>query len=343
VLSPKDYLTARLTGIVATDALSSRALVDSSGADYASELVALVDGLGERLPGLRSPTEDLGPVAPNDLGLPISARTVVGTMDAWGDIFGNGAIRSGDGFIVGGTSEIVGCVSDRRVPTDGVISFPGSDDGLIVHAGPTQAGGDAARWWAEARGATVAQLVAEAEKAPAGSGGVVFLPHLLGERAPLWDSEARGAFLGLSTSTSPAELSRAVLEGVAFSVRELFEAAEHAAGRSAERITMSGGTARSELWCQITADVLGRPLRRPTVTDTAVLGAALLGGVGTRRFPSMAAAIERAVHVERVFHPDARNVRHYSALFEIYRESYQALRAVHSGFAALRSQARTQD
>lgn len=336
ILSPKDYITARLTGIVASDRLASIGLVGGAENDYLPEVVGLVAGLEDRLPELRPPSEELGRLLPNDLGLPPGARVVVGTMDAWGDLYGCGAIRPGDAFVVGGTSEIVGCVSDRGIPTAGVVSFPESD-GLVLHAGPTQAGGDAARWWAEARGSTVRALLSDAERAPAGSGGALFLPHLLGERAPLWDPEARGAFLGLGPATGIAELARAVLEGVAFSVRELFEAAQQAAGRPVERTALSGGTARSDLWCQIKADVLNRPLRRLEVTDTAVLGAAVLAGVGTGFYPSIGAAVERAVREDRVFDPCPEAARRYDELFEIYRESYGALRAVHSMFAAAKS------
>ncbi|QIQ06882.1 xylulose kinase [Streptomyces liangshanensis] len=336
ILSPKDYVAARLTGRIATDRLASVRLADATGTGYIGAAVAQVDGLAPLLPPLREPHAPLGPVADTALGCG-DATVVVGTMDAFGSVFGSGLTVPGRAMVTCGTSLIVAGSSSRHVPTPGVVSFP-PVDGVHVHAGPTQAGGDALRWWSRTAGLTVEEAVAEAATSPPGSSGVVFTPYLMGERAPLWDAEVRGSFLGLSTGTARPHLSRAVLEGVAMSARHVLAAVEEACGAPLGTVTFSGGGARSDLWAQIHADVLRRPVERLAVRDSAVLGAALLGAVGAGIHPDMATAVARAVHGGRLLTPDERNADRLEGLFQVYTASYAALRDVHSDLHAWRAQ-----
>jgi xylulokinase len=335
ILSPKDYVVALLTGRVATDRLSSVRLADRSGTDYIGEAVATVEGLAQRLPPVRDPLFPLGQVTDPALGCG-EATVVVGTMDAFGSVFGSGLTVPGRAMVTCGTSLVVAGSSRKHIPTPGVVSFPPLGD-AYVHAGPTQAGGDALRWWSGAAGLSVEEAVGEAERSSSGSSGVVFTPHLLGERAPLWDSDVRGAFLGLSSATTRPDLSRAVLEGVAMSARQVFAAVETACGSPLASVTFSGGGARSDLWAQIHADVLRRPVERLAVRDSAVLGAALLGSVGAGIHPDVGAAADAAVRGERVFTPDPGNADRLEPLFRAYTESYAALKGVHEQLSTWRS------
>lgn len=337
VLLPKDYVTARLTGSVVTDFISAIGLTRGDGSGYLSAAVGLLEGLGRQLPPLAAPTTPIGPVASDDVEFLRGATVVTGTMDAWGNLYGSGSIAPGQAILVGGTSEIVCVVSDKRTePGPGIIAFP-PVDGLVVHAGPTQAGGDAFRWWTQTCESTAERSLAAAAASPPGSNGVVFLPHLLGERAPLWDADVRATFLGLSSGTTLGELTRAVLEGVAFSARELMDAAELSAGLPAERIAFSGGTANSDLWCQIKADVLRRTLHRLAFRNSGVLGAAILGGVGAGIFDTPADAAKMAIHVDRVFEPNAGTIELYDHLYHAYRDAYHALSAVHGQLSSWRT------
>ncbi|NMO50718.1 xylulose kinase [Actinoplanes sp. TBRC 11911] len=316
VLSPKDFINARLTGHVATDMLASVRLVDGSGA-YLEEVLTLVDGLARRLPPLRDPTHPLG------------AGVVVGTMDAFGSIFGSGLTVPGRAMVSCGTSLVVaGSSSGTTGRGRGVVAFP-EVGGTYIHAGPTQAGGDALRWWAATAGVRVEDVVAEAERAPAGSSGVVFTPHLAGERAPLWDSAVRGSFFGLGSDTTRPDMSRAVLEGVAMSARQVFAAVAEAGDHPLPTVRFCGGGARSDLWAQIHADVLGVPVERLAVRDAGVLGAAQLGAVGAGIYPDVSAASEATVRTERMVEPDAGAVELLEPLFRVYTASYTALREVH--------------
>ncbi|MFI5611106.1 FGGY-family carbohydrate kinase [Amycolatopsis sp. NPDC051903] len=314
ILSPKDFIGARLTGRVATDKLSGVRIAGAGG--YLPEAVALVDGLGERLPELLEPEAVLGTSA--ELGAPV----VVGTMDAFGAVFGTRTTEAGRGMISCGTSLVVAGASHKSTSAPGIVTFPPRGD-LTVHAGPTQAAGDAVRWWSRVSGLAVPEVF---ESAHNGRSGIVFTPYLQGERAPLWDADVRGSFLGLSSSTTQADLSRAVLTGVAFSARHVLERVEEACGLRLPSLTFSGGGARSDLWTQLHADALGRPIERLRVHDSAALGAALLGAVGVKRHADVEAAAAATVAVERVFEPR----EDLSRLYEAYRASYEGLAKVHA-------------
>ena len=210
----------------ATDPITPFDLVDDDGI-YDDDITELVAGVRERLPEVQPIDAIVGTVGGDRFPLIENAAVVTGTMDAWGSVYGSGVTDHGDAMEVAGTSEILGLFSRERHPTPGVVSFL-PVDGLHLHAGPTQAGGAALAWFASLARLSVAEAVDLAASAPAGSDGLIFMPHLLGERAPLWDSDVRGAFIGLSSEHTIAQLCRAVLEGVAYSARHLLEALEEA-------------------------------------------------------------------------------------------------------------------
>lgn len=335
VLSPKDFCNARLTGEVASDAMSAIGLVDAGGG-YLRRVLDLVPRGPELCPPLRPMTavlgesiSALGPVPP---GIPV----VTGSMDAWGSRYGSGVVELAQGMDVSGTSEILGLLSDRSAPSPGVVTFPPLSNRWF-HAGPTQAAGDALRWWSTQARTDVATLLADAGRVPAGAGGLLFLPHLMGERAPLWDTMARGAMVGLSTDHGPGHLARAVLEGVAFSARHLLEALEGAAARPCEVLRASGGGSASDLWCQIKADVLGRPLERLALPATGVLGAAIMAGVGAGLLHDLDTAGRVLPTVERCFDPDMAAHRRYQDLYDAYRQLQQNLVPSHLALSRFRS------
>jgi xylulokinase len=336
VLSPKDYLTASLCAVSrpATDPITPFDLVGESGA-YDPDILELVPGLAERLPVIDRLDAPVGVVSSRDLPLIGDATVVVGTMDAWGNVYGSGVVDHGDAMEVAGTSEIIAVLSRESHPTPGVVSFL-PVDGHRLHAGPTQAGGAALAWFADTTRRPIAEAIVAAENAPPGSGGVIFLPHLLGERAPLWDGDLRGGFLGLSSDTTYAELVRALLEGVAFSARHLLEEIDRAAGFEAAALVASGGGSQSDLWCQIKADVFGRPIARSTVRHTGCLGAALMAASGARLVSDLRTAASDAVRIDRVFEPRSERAL-YDELYAVYRGVQQALAPTHAALAGFRS------
>jgi xylulokinase len=210
-----------------------------------------------------------------------------------------------------------------------VIVFP-QCEGITLHTGPTQAGGASVAWLGALLGRSADEISDLAARADAARPGPIFLPHLQGERAPLWDIGARASFSRLDASMSASELSRAVLEGVAYSVRLLMGALEASAGLRATRLRHAGGGARSDVWCQIRADVLGRPIDRVASLDSGVVGAAMLAGLSARVFGSIEEAAGRMAWRERTFEPNpAMKARHEEG-FGRYMDLYKRLK----GFGA---------
>jgi len=183
------------------------------------------------------------------------------------------------------------------------------------------------RWYRDtfAPGMNYDDLLAPAENIPPGSDGLLFLPYLTGERTPYPDPLARGAFVGLTVRHGMAHCTRAVLEGVAFGLKDSFELMKSAGLAQIEQVRVSGGGAKSPLWRQILADVFEAELVTVNTTEGAAYGAALLAGVGTGQYPSVEAACETAIKVTGRTSPDAEHVETYRQAYPIYRGLYPAL------------------
>lgn len=326
VLLPRDWLVAQLTGEVASDPMSSVGLV---GPDltYAMGLIGLMPGAAARLAPLADPLSVAGLMKDGPFaGTPV----VLGMMDAWASLIGLGVVRDGMAMYLSGTSEVMGLVSATLNPEPGVITFP-AWAGITLHAGPTQAGGASLDWVARLLGHDGATLAANA--APITLASPLFLPHLQGERAPLWDMALRGTFAGLTAATGPAELTAAVLEGVAFSARLALEALQRAGGVVPAQVRVGGGGMASDRWCQIRADVLNRPLQRVAGQDPGAMGAALMAGVGCGAMANLVEAAERLLQVDRIFTPDPVGTSVAEARFGLWQELIQGAKAVNARLA----------
>jgi xylulokinase len=325
VLAPKDYCLLHLTGALAADPMTNFGLIDQH-LNYVPRLLSLVDGASNLLPPLKGFTEVAGLVRK---GLPFAGTPMVTcAMDAWSGLLGAGVCNEGDALYLSGTSEILGIVSSQKKPTPGVIAFP-TCEGIVFHAGPTQSGGASIAWLQRLFGKTpedISKLAQQAnlEHTP------LFLPHLEGERAPLWDAASRGSFAGLTSSTGPAEVARAVMEGVAYSARLLMQSLETSACLKPAVINHSGGGSSSDFWCQVRSDVLGRPLRRTQSRDAGVLGAALMAGVGAKTFPSLTQAAQQFVQFDHTFYPDPSQTNRHDKRFAAYLSLYEQLKPVNA-------------
>ncbi len=326
VMLPKDYCLLHLTGEAVTDPMSNFGLVDGS-LGYIPDLLVLVDGAARRVPPLSGFTASAGRIRP---GLPgAGIPMVTATMDAWAGILGAGGCNDGDAAYLSGTSEVGAIVSSRKVPTPGVIAFPRCE-GIVLHAGPTQSGGASVAWLSGILRVSPEEISALAAQSGPDKPTPIFLPHLQGERAPLWDIAARGSFAGLDSSMGAPEMARAVLEGVAYSVKLLMQSLEQSADLKAETLRHAGGGAASDVWCQIRANVLGRTIARTAALDSGLLGAAILAGIGAGLFPSIPDAARNLVTIEREFTPDPVQVLRHEKGFARYLDLYQRLRASRS-------------
>lgn len=325
VLLPKDYCVLQLTGAVLSDPISAVGLVDANG--YVAELLASVPRAADLLPPLADFTTITGRVR---AGLPCAGTpVVVGAMDAWGGMFGVGVVDDGDAMYQSGTSEIAGIVSSTVVPTPGVILFP-AYDGIVMHAAPTQTGGAALAWFSQVLARSpedTAALAATAE------GSIpLFLPHLQGERAPLWDSASRGTFARLDPTSGAPEMAMGVLEGVALSARLAFDALKMSTASDPAVINIGGGGASSDFWCQVRSNVLGKTLRRCASRESAALGAAILAGRSQDTSVSLGDMVRRLVRYDRVFEPESRKLAYYEDRVGHYRELYESLRDFNAQF-----------
>jgi len=194
--------------------------------------------------------------------------------------------------------------------------------------------GGALRWLRDtvAPGVEYNRLGSEAAAVPPGAQQLVFLPYLSGERTPYPDPRARGAFVGLSLVHGRGHLVRAVMEGVAFGLRDSFEIF-HEMGVRVTQVRASGGGAASALWRQILADVLGVEVVTMNITEGAAYGAALLAGVGAGVFPSVEGACDLTLHATTRTEPVAANRGVYEALYAVYHNLYPALRPAFEGIA----------
>lgn len=325
VMSPKDFCIAQLTEEVRADPLGSVGLV---GGDlrYVTPLFDRIAGAGAKFAPLADPLDRVGAMRAGPFaGVPVT----LGTMDAWAGMFGLGVTRPGAAMYLSGTSEVTGLLAPVAEPTPGVIVFP-EWAGLVLQAGPTQSGGAALDWAAGLLNRPIGELAALVEDCAITRRSPLFLPHLEGERAPLWDAGARGAFAGLSTRTEAGAMALAVMEGVAFSARLAMEALERSGDKRVAEISLGGGGARLDRWCQIRADVFGRPMRRMAGTHAAALGAAVCAGVGAGVMGSLAQAGAALVREDRVFVPRAGAVELAETRFEAFKEFYARMRPINA-------------
>lgn len=336
VLLPKDYVRLMLTGEHATDAsdASGTLLLDARGRTWSDEILEALEIPAAWLPEVHegpAVTGSLRATVATELGLPEGVPVAAGGGDNAAAAVGVAITREGRVSASLGTSGVVFAHRDVFTP----------DPSLRVHAcchalpgayhlmGVTLAAGGALDWWRSVAGSgeSFDSLVAEAAQAPPGAEGLLFAPYLSGERTPHRDPHARGAFLGLSTRHGRAHLTRAVLEGVVFSLRDGLEAMREL-GDAPEEIRATGGGARSELWRQIQADVLGVPVRRPVVDQGPAYGAALLAGMaaGVYAQPGDAEAVVRLR--DEIAEPDPSRAARYDELYARYCELYPATREI---------------
>ena len=333
----KDFVVQRLTGRLATDRSDASATnaYDQQGGAWSAEMLAAAEIDAELFPEVLESTAIVGtllPAAAELLGLPAGTRVVMGGGDGPIAAVGAGIVAPEDGAYVSlGTSSWVSFASDRPVYDSGrrTMTFDNVVPGSFVPTATMQAGGAAVSWITELlapqpTAASLAALVADASTAEGATGGLYFLPYLLGERSPHWNPDAAGAFLGLGRHHGRGHVTRAVLEGVAFNLFTCIRAFRES-GAVVDRVDAIGGGAASDVWLQILADVWGVPVRRRTVVDEAnSLGAAVTAAVGLGLVGDFGAARQLS-EVTAEFTPEAGRHEDYLARHELFTAGYDAL------------------
>jgi xylulokinase len=336
VLQAKDFVTLRLTGrrcIDPSDASGTNAYDQRTG-DWSDELLAAARIERAVLPEILPSASVAGEVTADAAaasGLREGTPVVVGGADGCTSALGVGLSGTDSGAAVTlGTSAWISMAADRpiRDPRQRIITFDHVVPGHFVPLGAMQSAGASLDWFALAVGVDITRigaLVEAAGAAEAASEGLFFLPYLLGERAPIWDVNVRGSFIGIEHRHSQAQLARAVLEGVAFNLYGVFEALSESL-RAIESVDAVGGGAKGDVWLQLMADTWGVPVRRRTIVDEAnSLGAAVIGSVAVGLVDDWAAA--RALSdVEAVFEPDDSRHGRAMAGYRRFTDLYERLR-----------------
>jgi xylulokinase len=312
LLLPKDYVRYRLTGQAASDPSDAGGamLYDPRSGDWSPDLLALAGVRPEQMPPILPPDALAGQVTPQaaaETGLPAGLPVAVGAGDTLATILGSGGEHAGRALIYIGTAAWV----RRQGPRDRARFLATATTGAALRwlrdllAGP----GD---------GLSYEQMMAEAALAPPGAEGLVFLPHLCGERGPFPDPEARGLLAGLSLRHGRGHLARAVLEGACCHLRWLLE---DDAAAAPDEIWAAGGAAYSALWMQTLAEVLGQPVHTPRITEAGALGAAILAAVAVGLYADRQQAVAAMVHPGPVYMPDLARAAQYNEVYARWRES----------------------
>lgn len=343
MLLPKDYVRLKLTGMYACDKAGGAGtiLFDLEERDWSEDVLEALEIDPGLLPPTFEGTEVTGEItadASAATGLERGTPVVGGGGDQAAAAVGTGAVVEGVVSLSLGTSGVVFAAADQPIiePEGRLHAFCHAVPGKWHLMGVMLSAAGSLRWYRDALvpGTRFNELVAAAGEVPAGSDGLFFLPYLTGERTPHPDPLARGAFVGLTVRHGQAHLTRAVLEGVAFGLRDSLELMEEAGLARASQVRVTGGGARSVVWRQILADVLGVELVAVNTSEGAAHGAAILAATGAGAFPDVPAACTAIIQTTHTTEPSTASAK-YRMLYPLYRELYPALAPVFRGVAGV--------
>jgi xylulokinase len=345
VMLPKDYVRFRLTGERATDVsdASGTLLLDVAHRCWSKETLQLVEMDESLLPSLHESPEISGKISAEGAsatGLHAGTRVIAGAGDQAAGAIGMGVVSPGTVSATIGTSGVVLAATSGPAldPKGRLHTFCHAVPGRWMVMGVTQAAGLSLRWFRDQFGAgtnghydfrsdSYDTLTADAANAPPGCDGLLWAPYLMGERTPYLDPAARGILVGLTASHTRAHVIRAILEGVAFSLRDTFTIFQEIEV-PVVTVRLGGGGARSPLWRQIQADVYGQRVEIVEAEEGAAYGAAILAGVGAKAWPTVDDACKAVVRVAG--HVD-RNQRASVVLdkaYGVYRRIYPAMKSI---------------
>jgi xylulokinase len=344
ILLPKDFVRYQLTGEPAMDCADGAGtlLLDLKKRTWSTEVLdALAIPRDWMPPIFEGPaiTGRLTASAATATGLPVGTPVIAGGGDQAAQAVGVGAVQEGIIALTLGTSGVVfGSVNHPFFEPEGRLhAFCHSVPGRWHLMGVMLSAAGSLRWYRDtvAPGVGYDQLLQPAAAIPAGCEGLLFLPYLTGERTPHPDPLARGSFVGLTVRHTLPHLTRAVLEGVAFGLRDSFELMKGVGLSAIQQVRVSGGGARSPLWRQILADVLGSELVTVNTTEGAAYGAALLAGVGAGVWTTVDAACATAIQTTGSTTPNPDAVAYYNRAYAQYRDLYPTLKPVFANLASL--------
>jgi xylulokinase len=335
------YINYRLTGVHSLDPAHATLLQlrDYRKGDWAAAICDLCGVEPQQFPAITPAHERIGAVAEHAAeatGLRPGIPVVTGTVDALAAGFEAGAVEPGNVAEMTGTSTVLIMPTHGNIREKAFISVPHAVPGINLLLGAMVASGASLQWFLDQFG----QLEKEAERKSglnpfdllteqagqvASSGGVIFMPYMMGERSPIWHTQARGVLFGLTLATPRGAVIRSILEGTTFALRHNIDVALEAGIRIEELRSVGGGT-RSALWNQIKADVLGVPVVLPSTSVGAPFGDAVLAGLGSGLYGDPIRALRDLIRIKARYDPDPTMKPRYDAAYSLFRDLYQHLR-----------------
>ena len=336
VLLPKDYIRYKLTGEYAMDKAdgAGTVLFDLKSRDWSREVLDVLGINPSWMPPTFEGPEFTGRVTPEAAsvtGLKVGTPVAAGGGDQAAQAVGVGAVEPGIVGLTVGTSGVVFATTSSALiePNGRLHAFCHAVPGMWHFMGVMLSAAGSLQWYRDTLASDMSfdELLKEAESILAGSEGLQFLPYLSGERTPHPDPLARGAFIGLTLRHSRGHMTRAVLEGVSFGLKDSFTLIQDAGLGAIKQVRASGGGTKSALWRQVLASVLEAELVTVNTTEGAAYGAALLAGVGAGAWPDVVSACKASVKITGSTMPDSSQVDAYHKAYSLYQELYPALKS----------------
>ncbi|VBB06904.1 xylulokinase [Lucifera butyrica] len=336
ILLPKDYIRLKLTGEFATDVsdASGTLFFDVARRQWSAEMIDFLTIKPSSLPACYESYEPTGGItsqAAAATGLKTGTMVVGGGGDQAAGAVGTGAVNTGTVSLALGTSGVVfACQEQYSVdPENRLHSFCHANGKWHV-MGVMLSAASCLKWWVKeicqsGSDAGYDRLLNEAANVPAATGGLVFLPYLMGERTPHSDPYARGSFVGLNMTHGRGHMTRAIMEGVGFGLKDSFEIIR-AQAIPVQAVRVSGGGARSRLWRQILADILGMRVDLIGAVEGPAYGAAILAAVGARQFANVEEACAAFIKVTDGVDPQPASLAPYQAMYQVYQGLYGTMK-----------------
>lgn len=332
IMLPKDYLAYKMSGVFATDLsdASGTLYLDVKNRKWSSEMMKILEISEKQLPKLYESYEVIGNIKQdiaNELGLSSNVKVIIGGGDQAVAAVGGGVVFDGSCSVSLGTSGVVFSSTDKFfVDNNNSLHSFAHANGKYHLMGVTLAAAASLKWWVEEinKSQDYNGLLCEAEEAKIDD-TLFYLPYLMGERTPHNDPNCRGTFIGMNMTHERKHMTRAVLEGVAFSLRDTFEIMKEM-GIEITEISISGGGANSKLWCQIIADVLNVKVNKLNANEGPAYGASILAAVGFGLFDTVENACSSFIKIRESVIPQDENIYFYNEKYEKYRKIYPATR-----------------
>ena len=332
IMLPKDYIAYKLSGVFATDYsdASGMLLLDVKKQDWSDKLLEVVGVSRSQLAKLYHSYEAVGTVteqASKETGLPTTAKVVIGGGDQAVGAIGSGIVSEGMCSVSLGTSGVLFVAADNFAVDKSLAAIHAfcHSTGRYHFMGVTLSAAGSNKWWVEEILGTTDHPAEQVDINKIGTNPVYFLPYLSGERTPHNDPLARGAFVGMNSTTTRADMTGAVMEGVTFSLRDILERVREL-GANVGTARIIGGGAKSPVWCQMTADILRLKVEKIQTGEGPAFGAAILAMVGAGAFKNVEEACKKLISITECYTPNEETAALYDKSYPIYKGLYNALK-----------------